>query len=87
MFKSADQLQLGDVIVEGRTETTVKSIDKTICKNKIHVNGKDCYEPFGDVRVKGGDPELVRQEIEDLRYAVDTKIMLEAGRELYESTL
>ncbi len=53
MFKNIAEVVVGDVIVEGRNLTTVTAVDAEICKHKVHINGKDCYEAFADVQVQG----------------------------------
>lgn len=68
MFKTASELQLGDILVEGKTETPVRTLDKERCKNKVHVNDKDCYEAMAEVFVKGS--RLVRTDEEELLLAL-----------------
>jgi hypothetical protein len=51
MHVKASMLEIGDVIVEGRSETKVTEVDTVRHKGKVHVNGKDCYEAFADVKV------------------------------------
>lgn len=53
MFKNITEVKFGDVIIEptgGRT--TVTKVETDVCKHKTHINGKDCYENFTDVRVQ-----------------------------------
>lgn len=41
----------GDTIMYGNSKTDVTKVDLTTCMNKVHINDKDCYESFTDVRV------------------------------------
>lgn len=44
----------GDVILEGGGRTTVTKVEHSpnSCKNKTHINEKDCWESFTEVRVQ-----------------------------------
>lgn len=53
MFKFITEIQSGDIIIEGPNRTTVKKVDTETCKNKVHINDKDCYEAMAEVRVQG----------------------------------
>lgn len=52
MYKNIADVLKGDVIIEGSNRTTVTKVDTEICKNKVHINDKDCYEGFAEVRVQ-----------------------------------
>lgn len=44
----------GDTILEpggGRTDVRKIVVGPPGCPNKVHVNDKDCYEGFSDVRI------------------------------------
>lgn len=55
MFQNITAVQVGDIILEsggGRTTVTKVEVSPDGCKTKTHINGKDCYENFSDVRVQ-----------------------------------
>jgi hypothetical protein len=69
----ASELEIGDIIIEGRSEIKVVQLDKTICKGKVHVNGKDCYEHFALVKVhptKRYDPNFDETKSKDGVYEI-----------------
>lgn len=51
-------VQVGDIIIEGsgreqsRTKVTKVERSPNSCIGKTHINEKDCYENFADVRVQ-----------------------------------
>lgn len=54
MYKSITDVRVGDTILEpngGRTAVTKVELEPGSCKRKVHINGKDCYEGFAEVRV------------------------------------
>lgn len=54
MYKRIFDVVPGDVIQEvggGRTEVRIVELGPGSCKTKVHINEKDCYEWFSDVRV------------------------------------
>lgn len=52
MFINITQVVPGDIILDGSNRTTVSKVDTKICRQKTHINEKDCYENFIDVRVQ-----------------------------------
>lgn len=55
MLKSILDVKPGDIIVEGKTTTTtVTKVDTESCKNKVHINDKDCYEVAAVVQTRDG---------------------------------
>lgn len=52
MHKSITDIRVGDIILDGGNRTTVVKIDREICKHKTHINDKDCWENFSEVRVQ-----------------------------------
>lgn len=58
MYVNIADVRIGDVIIEGSNRTTVSKVDTSICKNKVHINDKDCYEGFAEVRVQDTIKEL-----------------------------
>lgn len=55
MYKNITDVVIGDIIQEpqgGRTTVTKVEVSPDGCKTKTHINGKDCYENFTDVRVQ-----------------------------------
>ena len=52
IYKSILDVRVGDVIVEGGNRTQVTKVDQERCKNKVHINDKDCYESGAEVRVQ-----------------------------------
>lgn len=44
----------GDTILEtgNRTEVRKVEVSPAGCRNKVHINEKDCYEGFTEVRVQ-----------------------------------
>lgn len=57
MYKNIAEVRTGDVIIDGSNRTTVSKVDLEICKNKVHINEKDCYENFVEVRVQEASPK------------------------------
>lgn len=54
MYKSIQDVRVGDQILEpGGGTTHVRKIEHGpgSCKTKVHINQKDCYEGFAEVRV------------------------------------
>lgn len=51
-YKNITEVQSGDIIVYNGETTKVAKVDTKICKNKVHINEKDCYESFTDVIVR-----------------------------------
>lgn len=58
MFKNIAEVVAGDVIIDKSNRTAVISVDTEICKHKVHINGKDCYEAFTDVQVQEGKSKV-----------------------------
>lgn len=52
MYKNITEVVPGDIILENSNRTTVTKVDLFSCKNKVHINDKDCYEAATDVRVQ-----------------------------------
>lgn len=54
MFKLITEVEPGDVIIEGPNRTTVKKVEIApgSCKNKVHINEKECWERYTEVRVQ-----------------------------------
>ena len=53
MYKLITDVRPGETILEeGGGRTAVKQVDTETCKNKTHINEKDCYENFAEVRVQ-----------------------------------
>ena len=54
MLKSILNVVPGDVILEGSNRTEVRKVEYSPggCKHKVHINDKDCYEGFAEVRVQ-----------------------------------
>ncbi len=56
MYKNIMDVQAGDTILEpGSGRTDVREVDTERCLGKVHINNKDCYESFAEVRVQ--DPK------------------------------
>lgn len=51
-LKNIADVQPGDTFTFNGETTTVKKVDSKICKNKVHINDKDCYESFMNVYVR-----------------------------------
>lgn len=51
-IKNIADVQTGETIVFNGETTHVKKVDTKTCKNKVHINDKDCYESFTDVYVR-----------------------------------
>lgn len=48
----------GDVILDGgTTQVTKVEVYPPGCSGKVHINGKDCYEGFTEVRVQTNNKE------------------------------
>lgn len=56
--KMIHEVQVGDVIVQGKTMTPITGIDRTRCKSKTHINDKDCWENITEVLVIETTQEL-----------------------------
>lgn len=54
MFKSIAEVQPGDIIIEGGNRTTVRKVESCPSSKgtKTHINEKDCWESFSEVRVQ-----------------------------------
>lgn len=55
MFKNITAVVNGDVILEpqgGRTTVTKVEVSPEGCRTRTHINSKDCYENFTEVRVQ-----------------------------------
>lgn len=53
MYKVITDVIPGDIILEGgRTEVKKVDLFPGSCKTKVHINEKDCYEQFSEVRVQ-----------------------------------
>ena len=54
LFKLISDVQPGDIILEGGNRTTVTKVEVAPpgCRGKVHINSKDCYESFTEVRVQ-----------------------------------
>jgi hypothetical protein len=54
MFKLITEVKPGDIIIESSNRTTVKMVEE--CQSsrgtKTHINEKDCWENFSEVRVQ-----------------------------------
>lgn len=52
-FKSIIDVQVGDVIVDSGNRTTVTKTEfgPRSCKGKVHINERECYEGFAEVKV------------------------------------
>lgn len=59
MFKNIADVQVGDTILDGgnRTQVTKIEIGPGGCRHKVHINQKDCYEGFTEVRVQDDNKE------------------------------
>lgn len=55
MYKNITKVAPGDIILEpggGRTLITKVEVSPDGCLDKTHINNKDCYENFSDVRLQ-----------------------------------
>lgn len=54
MYKIISDVLPGDIIIEGGNRTTVTKVEisPNSCKNKVHINEKDCWEGASEVRVQ-----------------------------------
>lgn len=63
MFVNITEVIPGDVILEGgRTEVKKVDVNPVGCRNKVHINERDCYEQFTDVRIEGPNNKRKFQE-------------------------
>lgn len=42
----------GDRIVEYASDLVVTEVDRYRCKNKVHINNRDCYDAREEVKVR-----------------------------------
>lgn len=58
-IKSIIEVVPGDVIIDGGNRTTVTKVEvfPPGCSSKVHINDKDCYESFIEVRVQDNNKE------------------------------
>lgn len=72
MFISISDVQVGDVIIDGegrmQSRTTVKKVERNpnSCIGKVHINEKDCWEGFAQVRLQEARPS--EEMLEDHEY-------------------
>lgn len=52
MYKNIMDVVPGDTILDGGNRTEVREVDTERCMGKVHINNKDCYEGFAEVRVQ-----------------------------------
>lgn len=54
MFRSIAKVEKGDVILDGGSRTTVAKVEPCPSSKgtKTHINEKDCWENFTEVRVQ-----------------------------------
>lgn len=54
MFKLVTDVHLGDTILEGGNHTKITKIEpcQSSKRSKTHINGKDCYENFSEIRMQ-----------------------------------
>jgi len=54
MHKFINEVQKGNVIIDGSNRTTVYKVEPCPSSKgtKTHINGKDCWENFSEVRVQ-----------------------------------
>lgn len=60
VYKLITEVKPGDTIIEGPNRTEVKKVEVAPpgCRNKVHINERECWERYTEVRVQDTKAEI-----------------------------